>query len=109
LLVAPLRSVTDWLVPRAGSAIVFVADPDALPTTSVEQLRRFYGLTPAEATVAVAVLQGKGVKAIADGLGISVPTARTHLHRVFEKTGTQRQAESFRSFLTAAFPSRRAG
>jgi hypothetical protein len=49
LLVTPLRGSREWLVPPAARAIVFVADPDALPTTSAEQLRRLYALTPAEA------------------------------------------------------------
>jgi DNA-binding CsgD family transcriptional regulator len=34
-------------------------------------------------------------------IGISQATARTHLHRVFEKTGTKRQAELVRKVLAA--------
>jgi DNA-binding CsgD family transcriptional regulator len=72
-----------------------------LPEISAEQIRWLYGLTPAEAAVALAVLRGEGVRAIADGLGISVATARTHLHRIFEKTGTERQAELVRLILNS--------
>lgn len=53
-----------------------------------------YGLTPAEARVAELVARdGLAVKALARALGVSPTTARTHLQRLFEKTGTHRQAE----------------
>ena len=81
--------------------LAFIADPDTLPVLPTEQIRGLYGLTAAEAEVALAVLDGEGVGAIADGLGISVATARTHLHRIFEKTGTKRQAELVRLILNS--------
>jgi len=56
-------------------------------------LRRLYFLTQREAEVAIAVARGAGLRTAADALGIGVNTVRTHLQRVFEKTGTSRQAE----------------
>ena len=82
--------------------IAFIADPDTLPVLPTEQIRGLYGLTAAEAEVALAVLDGEGVGAIADGLGISVATARTHLHRIFEKTVPNGKRGSCALFLIAA-------
>lgn len=38
-------------------------------------------------------MAGTGIQAAADRLQISRSTGRTHLARIFEKTGTHRQAE----------------
>jgi len=99
--VVPLRRPMEWLVSPAARTLVFVADPDRLPKFSAEQLRSLYGLTAAEGEVALAVLQGDGVRGIAKSLGVSLATARTHLHGIFEKTGTSRQAELVRLILNS--------
>lgn len=58
-----------------------------------ERLRRSYGLTRAEARVAVLIAQGLVPKEAAAALGTSWNTVRTQLCRVFAKTGTTRQLE----------------
>jgi DNA-binding CsgD family transcriptional regulator len=96
VLVAPLKIESTWFVTGRPAAIVFVADPDSAPRTAPDQLRNLYQLTPAEATVAIAIARGEGLQAVADELGIGLTTARTHLQHVFEKTETRRQAELVR-------------
>jgi DNA-binding CsgD family transcriptional regulator len=39
------------------------------------------------------IAAGEGLISVAESLGVLPSTARTHLHRVFEKTETKRQAE----------------
>jgi DNA-binding CsgD family transcriptional regulator len=95
-LVAPLRTESTWFVTDRPAAIVFVADPDSVPQTAQDQLRKLYRLTRAEAAVAMRIARGEGLQAVADELAISLTTARTHLQHVFEKTETQRQAELVR-------------
>lgn len=80
---------------------VFVIDPASATDPSAEQLRQQFGLTPAEAGVACEVVKGFGLVECASRIGISQATARTHLHRVFEKTGTKRQAELVRKVLAS--------
>lgn len=70
--------------PAAG-ALNLVVDPDRAPPTAAAQLRQLYGLTHAEAEVAVAAVRGEGLSAIAADLGVSLATARTHLQYVFER------------------------
>ena len=77
-------------------AVIFVNDPDRKNKPSVVQLRKKFGMTPAEAGFAVEILKGDGIQAAADRLSISRATARTHLSRIFDKTGVRRQAELVR-------------
>ena len=100
-LVVPLKIELTWFVTGRPAAIVFVADPDSAPRTAPDQLRNLYRLTPAEAAVAIAIARGGGLQAVADELGISLTTARTHLQHVFEKTETRRQAELGRLIATS--------
>jgi DNA-binding CsgD family transcriptional regulator len=46
------------------------------------------------------MMQGCPVEEAADQLGVSVNTAKTHLKRVFAKTGVTRQAELVYLLLT---------
>ena len=75
-------------------------DLDRRIEPSVEVLRRIYRLTRAESQVAVRVLHGDGLAPIAEELSVSLTTVRTHLQRIFDKTGTHRQAELVRLLLT---------
>lgn len=64
-------------------------------------LRATYDCTAREATLAGALADGCTLTEAATMLGISIHTARTHLKRVFRKTGTNRQAELLRLVLLA--------
>ena len=59
-------------------------------------------MTPAEAGFAVEILKGDGIQAAADRLAISLATARTHLSRIFDKTGVRRQAELVRLLISVS-------
>jgi DNA-binding CsgD family transcriptional regulator len=93
VIIVPMRFETEWCFPGLPVAIIFVADPEQDGAPLEARLRALYGMTRAEATVAGLISKGSGVKGAARTLGIAPSTARTHLHRVFEKTGTRRQAE----------------
>jgi DNA-binding CsgD family transcriptional regulator len=56
-------------------------------------LMQAFALTPRELTVLLALLKSPSIESAAAELGIEIPTARSHLHRIFAKTGTGRQAE----------------
>ncbi|AWN47315.1 hypothetical protein DK419_14145 [Methylobacterium terrae] len=57
------------------------------------QLRTLFGLTRAEAQVGAAIARGGCLAEIAAELGITVTTARTHVARIFLKTGTRQQSQ----------------
>lgn len=74
------------------SAIIFLHDiRRALP--GYKQIASLFNLTPAEERLLSEVIAGDGLKNAASRLGVSVTTARTHLHRIFQKTETSRQTE----------------
>ena len=66
-----------------------------------ETIARTFELTLTELRVMMAIVQVGGVPETADALGIAETTVKTHLHRVFSKTGTARQADLVR--LVAGF------
>jgi DNA-binding CsgD family transcriptional regulator len=59
-----------------------------------------YGLSPAQLRLAREIIGGLALPAVAEKLGISPNTARTHLNRIFEKTGVSNQAALVRCLLT---------
>ncbi len=52
-----------------------------------------FGLTAAERKLLVQLLEGRELKDAAICLGVARTTARTHLQRIFDKTGVRRQSE----------------
>ena len=107
MTVAPLRSRIElpdipWTNVGPPVAIVMIADPDLDRQRRTEKLRRLFGLTNAEAALAVEIMKGDGRRAAAQRCGITDGTAKTHLAHIFEKTRTRRQAELIRLLLSAA-------
>jgi DNA-binding CsgD family transcriptional regulator len=79
---------------RRAAAAVFIDNADtSTGSQQVDQLTRLYGLTAAEARIALRIAEGSSPQEVARSLGVSVNTVRTHLHRAFDKTGTRRQAQ----------------
>lgn len=83
----------------APASVIFLSDPERKGTFDPETMRRLYGLTRAEANIAVLLAEGRHLDQAADELDISINTARTHLKRVLEKTNTTRQADLVRLLL----------
>ena len=103
LLVAPLPMEIPFSpIAVQPMAVIFVNDPDTKNRPTVVQLREKFGMTPAEAGFAVEILKGDGIQAAADRLSISLATARTHLSRIFDKTGVRRQAELVRLLISVS-------
>ncbi|MFP3921115.1 MAG: helix-turn-helix transcriptional regulator [Dichotomicrobium sp.] len=88
-----------WLGLRSPTAIVAITDPEFTPAIPKYRLIERFALTPAEAELAAELAKGDGRQAAARRLGISVGTVRSHLTRIFEKTGVRRQAELVRLLL----------
>lgn len=91
------------LRPEAVAAVFFPRPPAAgygtPPNETKEFLRRRFGLTKAEADVALEIAKGDGRNAAGVRLGITATTVRAHLSSIFEKTGVRRQAELVRLLM----------
>jgi DNA-binding CsgD family transcriptional regulator len=77
----------------AAVAAVFVRKAEVAAPSLPEVIAKHYGLTPTELRVLLAIVQVGGVPETAEALGIGEATVKTHLHRVFSKTVTSRQAD----------------
>jgi DNA-binding CsgD family transcriptional regulator len=74
-------------------AAVFIRRSVPNVLSPLEEIAKHYGLSAAEARVFDAVFKAQGIKAIAELLGLSQATVKTHLQRLFRKTGTKRQTD----------------
>src|SRR5262245_30794416 len=77
----------------AAVAALFVHKAALDAPSPPESIARLYKLTPTELRVLLAIVQIGGVPEVAEALGIGEATVKTHLHRVFAKTGTSRQSD----------------
>lgn len=75
------------------AVLVFISDPEARAKSIGEVVRGMFGLTPAEARVAVSLADGKSIADIADMFGRSKHTIRDQTRAILGKTGVSRQAE----------------
>lgn len=92
---------------KDAAVLVFVIDPANRNSIPLTRLMDIFGLTQAEARVALASSSGKTMLETARFLGLSPNTIKTHMRRVLTKTATARQAELARlitSIGTVRFP-----
>lgn len=93
--VLPLTSGARRTAGIAYSAVaaVFVRKAALDLPHPLETIARTFKLTSAEMRVLMMIVEIGGVPEVAPVLGVSETTVKTHLQRVFEKTGTKRQAD----------------
>jgi DNA-binding CsgD family transcriptional regulator len=97
--ILPIRSSHARPVDGPAAALVRIVDHERETNLLPADLQAIHHLTPTEAEVALRVLRGHGLQSVADDLRVSLSTVRVHLQRVFEKTGTHRQAELVRMLI----------
>jgi DNA-binding CsgD family transcriptional regulator/PAS domain-containing protein len=91
----------------AAAAAIFIRRATLEPVSPPELIARTYRLTPTELRVLLAIVEVGGVPDVATVLGIAETTIKTHLRRVFVKTGSERQADLVK--IVAGFGSPLAG
>lgn len=100
LLVMPGKDRTQRRSDRDPAAVLFIGDPERPVDIEPRQLVRLYGLSRAEARVAVLLAKGLRLEQAANELGLTYETVRKHLKQIFGKTGTDRQAELVRTLTS---------
>ena len=110
------RDLAAWILPLdsglrrelaagfAARVAVFIRELGDTSPFPAELFVRRYAITPAESRVMMLIVQGMTIAETAEALGISLPTAKTHLARLFDKTGTSRQADLVRLAMSALAP-----
>ena len=89
---------------EGAAAAIWLWDGACAYTPPAGTLREDFGLTPAECRLAVALMQGRSLAEYAERTGIAMPTARTHLARIFHKTGTRNQQDLMRLLAHLSAP-----
>jgi DNA-binding CsgD family transcriptional regulator/PAS domain-containing protein len=74
-------------------AAVFVHKAAIDPSLMPETVARHFKLTPTELRVLLGIVEVGGAREVADALGVADNTVKTHLSRLYQKTGARRQAD----------------
>jgi DNA-binding CsgD family transcriptional regulator/PAS domain-containing protein len=91
---SPLRRTPNPFVRTTSPvAVVLITDPAKQKPVAADLLKQAYGLTPREASLAIALTTGQSLDEAAEQLQMRYETARTHLRRILSKTETSRQTE----------------
>jgi len=90
--------------PFAARVAVFIREIGDTSPFPGELFVKRYGITPAECRVLMMLVQGMSLPETCDALGIGEPTVKTHLARLFAKTGTERQSDLMRLAISALAP-----
>ncbi|MET4799557.1 LuxR C-terminal-related transcriptional regulator [Bradyrhizobium sp. LB11.1] len=77
----------------AAATVMFLQKASMMPRLATNAIAAAFRLTPSEMRVLMAIVELGGVPDIAAKLGIAGTTVKTHLGRLFEKTGAGRQAD----------------
>jgi DNA-binding CsgD family transcriptional regulator len=77
----------------AAVAALFVQKAALGSPSAPEAIAKAYKLTPMELRVLLAIVEVGGVPEVAEALGIAESTVKTHLGRLYQKTGAGRQAD----------------
>jgi DNA-binding CsgD family transcriptional regulator len=75
------------------AAALFVQKAALNLATVPELMAKLYGLTPSEIAVVLAIVEIGGAPAVADLMGLSRETVKSHLRSIFAKTSVRRQAD----------------
>lgn len=78
---------------------VLINDPERPTSPPGPHLQALFGMTQAEARLAIRLAAGDGLRTAAEELGITYGTARTRLIQLFQKTSTQSQGQLIQLLL----------
>ncbi len=93
--VLPLTASEPTKAGKVSTAVaaLFVRKAELETAPPSEVIGKTYKLTPTELRVLCAIVNVGGVRQVAGNLGVADTTVKTHLGRLFEKTGVSRQAD----------------
>jgi DNA-binding CsgD family transcriptional regulator/PAS domain-containing protein len=99
--VTPVSHRCSGLSVLRPAVCVVITDPDGKNPLHADNLKAAFGLTDAEARLAVLLAAGDNLRGAAQKLAISYGTARSRLAEVFRKTDTHRQGQLIKLLLHA--------
>jgi DNA-binding CsgD family transcriptional regulator len=91
-------------VSYAAAAALFVQKAALATRSPPEAIAKIYRLTAMEVRVLLAIVEVGGAPEVAETLGIGEGTVKTHLKRLYAKTGARRQADLVKLFAGYTSP-----
>jgi DNA-binding CsgD family transcriptional regulator len=85
-------------------AAIFIQKATIEGVATPEIIAKTFKLTPTELRIFLAIIEIGGVPEVAMALGIADSTVKTHLSRLYEKTGARRHADLVKIFTAYASP-----
>jgi DNA-binding CsgD family transcriptional regulator len=92
-----------WVIATGGQIVVALSDEERT-IARLETAASVYGISPTQLRLVHAILNGQPIVEAAARLKISVATARTHLQRMYDKTGVHTQPALVRVLMSLAAP-----
>jgi DNA-binding CsgD family transcriptional regulator len=95
VVVVPLGHENPFLNygPIRAAAYIVSGSVRAATRAELRRIRNVFGLTPAEAEIATALIAGRSVAEIAEQRGASTHTVKTQMKLIYEKTQSNRQVD----------------
>jgi DNA-binding CsgD family transcriptional regulator len=93
-----------WWVLAGDGSILFVMGTAGLNEKRLDAAAVVFGLSPSQKQLAAHIADGRSLPEIAQTMGITTNTARTHLDRIYEKVGVRTQPALVRVLLSTASP-----
>jgi DNA-binding CsgD family transcriptional regulator len=82
--------------PASEGRLLLIFRSLEIGTQHVDDAAHYFGLTRAERRLLKLLFEGMSLKSAASSLGVARTTARSHLQRIFDKTGRRRQSDLVR-------------
>jgi DNA-binding CsgD family transcriptional regulator len=101
VMVTPVRNVV-FETTRSVCAIALINDPEGRVRPAQDVLKMLFGLTSAECRVSLLLADGRPPVEIANLLGVTANTLKSHLSSIYSKTGTSRQSQLVRLIVPLA-------
>ena len=92
-----------WVTVEDGKILVSLNDEQLLKRR-ISIAQAIYGFTAAQAQLAQLLAQGEDRAGAAKKIGVSINTVRTHLQRLFDRTGVRSQSVLISILLSAEAP-----
>ena len=99
LLVRPARDCSQNKLAIRPAALIHLIDPAQPRGTMINALIELFGLTPAEAKVALSLSNGHSIGETAEANETSRNTVRSQVRSIFSKMGVNRQSQLIRTTL----------
>jgi DNA-binding CsgD family transcriptional regulator len=93
-----------WWVKGEAGVILVVLDGAPLTEGRLDHAAVIFGLSAAQRRLAGLIADGRSLPEAARDMGISANTAKTHLQRIYDKTGVHNQPALVRVLLSVGVP-----